>query len=130
MTGLKGTTQVVTSALSIGRELWRYGEPELAKRALSLSPIEVLRIGARAGELIVSKQAAVLWPDGPRGSETLLAAVEKFEGASRPLRRRRRLPERALPRELQATLEERWQAAAEVADVMDVLHARGLRPKT
>jgi hypothetical protein len=42
--------QVVTSSLSLARELWRYGESELADRALRLSPGQVADIGHRAGQ--------------------------------------------------------------------------------
>jgi hypothetical protein len=36
-------------------------------------------------------------PDGPRDKAYVLAAIEHLEGAMRPARRRRRLPERQLP---------------------------------
>jgi hypothetical protein len=121
---LRGTVRIITPALSIARELWRYGEPELAERALRLSPNEVLDIGARAGNLIMTRAAASLWPEGPRGSEVLLATFEYLEGAARPASRVRRLPEHRLPQHLQATEEERWRAASVVSEVMTARHAK------
>jgi hypothetical protein len=111
--------QVVTSGLSLARELWRYGEPDLARRALVLSAEDVLDIGARAEPMLVSGEAERLWPNGPKDRAILLAAVEHLEGAARPCIRRTRLPEDRLPDDLQATEEQRYAAAAEVARVMD-----------
>jgi len=119
--GARGTTTVVTSSLSLARELWRFGEPDLAARARGLSPLEVLEIGSRAGRLIVARAGKASWPDGPRGSEVVLAAIERLEGRPRPPRRRRRLPERPLPAELQATEEERWEAARPVGQLLTEL---------
>lgn len=110
--------QVVTSSLSLARELWRYGEPDLAGRALLLRPGQVADIGLRAGELYTSENADRLWPGGPAAKAVLLAAVEQLEGKPRPCARVRRLPERGLPEQLQATEEERWTAAREVASVL------------
>jgi hypothetical protein len=57
-----------------------------------------------------------LWPDGPRADKALLlAATERLEGKARPTQRTRRLPEGRLPAELQATEQERWEAANEVS---------------
>ncbi len=110
--------QVVTSSLSLARELWRYGEAELADRALHLSPDQVADIGQRAGQLHTSRQAEKLWPGGPGGKIVLLAAIELLEGRARPCARDRRLPEKMLPQQLQATEEERWAAAGEVAQIV------------
>ena len=41
--------QVITSPLSLARQLWRYGEPDLAGRALMSNATEVADIGERAG---------------------------------------------------------------------------------
>ncbi len=52
----------------------------------------------------------------PRGDKALLlAATELFEGKARPTERARRLPEKKLPAELQATEQELWDAANEIA---------------
>jgi hypothetical protein len=122
--GARGTTTVVTSSLSLARELWRFGEPDLAARARRLSPLEVLEIGSRAGELIVARAGKASWPEGPRGSEVVLAAIERLEGRPRPPRRRRRLPERQLPADLQATEKERWEAARPVGQLLTELQTR------
>ena len=103
--------RVITSPLSLARELWRYGEPELASRALSLSVDEVWDLGARVFDLANSGAADRAWPDGPRNKAYVLAAIEHLEGAPRPPKRARRLPEKRLPPELQATLEQRLAAA-------------------
>lgn len=114
-----GQTQVITSALSLARELWRYGEPDLADQALRLSPEHVADIGLRTGQLLSPGEADRLWPSGPRGDKALLLAViEQIEGRARPCARNRRLPEKTLPARLQATEEERWAAAQEVAEVV------------
>ena len=115
--------QVVTSALSLGRELWRYGESDLAGRACGMTPEDVLTVGGRAGVLMTTGEEARLWPDGPRNAALMLAVVEFLEGAARPCRRGRRLPESDLPDHLQATEEQRWAAAAEVARVNDQRNA-------
>lgn len=110
------TLNIVTSALSLARQLWRYGEPELAAKARKLRPPALLELGQRAGEIQVSGEADRLWPDGPRADRALLlAATEVLEGRARPARRARRLPEKQLPDELQATEQELWAAADEMA---------------
>jgi hypothetical protein len=114
-----GHMQVITSALSLARELCRYGEPQLADRALRLGPEQVADIGLRTGQLLSSGEADRLWPSGPRGDKALLVAViEQLEGNPRPCARNRRLPEKTLPARLQATEDERLAAAQEVAQVL------------
>lgn len=110
---------IVTSALSLARQLWRYGEPALAERALGLSPEDVAKIGYRSGMLVLSGDADRVWPDGPQDKAAVLAVMERLEGAPRPPRRARRLPEKRLPPHLQATEAERWHATTEVADAVD-----------
>jgi hypothetical protein len=117
--------QVITSSLSLARELWRRGEPGLADKALHLSPDQVADIGLRAGDLYTSGQADRLWPGGPPGKAVLLAAIEHLDGSARPCARNRRLPEKTLPSRLQATEGDRWTAAEGVARVLDGRHARG-----
>ncbi len=112
---------IVTSALSLARQLWRYGEPALAERALALSPEDIAKIGDRSGMLVLSGDADRLWPDGPQDKAAVLAVTERLDGAARPPRRSRRLPEDRLPRHLQATEAERWQATTEVAHTVDRL---------
>ena len=124
--GVVGYIQVVTTPLSLARELWRYGEPDLAWRAFRLSPEDVLLIGRRAGEFILSGTDAI-WPTGPKSASILVAAVEHLEGKPRPCARRRRLPEAQLPEELQATEEQRWEAVHEVDRVRDAQRTRTRR---
>jgi hypothetical protein len=99
---------IITSALLQARELWRYGEPDLAEKALALSPDEVLDLGARAGQLMETGDDHRIWPESNGGSwmACVLAAIEMLEGVARPPRRRRRLSEAALPTHLQATSRE------------------------
>ena len=110
-----GRMQVITSSLSLARELWRRGEPGLADAALQLSPDQVADVGSRAGEFYSSGEADWLWPGGPPPKALLLAATEQLEGSARPCARTRRLPERGLQAHLQAAEEERRAAAEEVA---------------
>jgi hypothetical protein len=112
---------LITSALSIARELWRYGEPDLAHRAMALTPDQVLDLGVRMMELYESGDAERLWPDGPKDKAFILGAIEHLEGAPRPARRRIRRPESQLPWDLQASRIERLDAATPVSNV---LHAR------
>ena len=123
--GAPGTSIVVTSSLSLARELWRLGEPELAARVLELSLREVLEVGLRAGEMTRARAGEAIWPEGPRGSEAVLAAIEWLEGSPRPPRRRRRTPERKVPAHLQATEEERWEAVRPVGELLTELQIRG-----
>jgi hypothetical protein len=108
--------RILTSSLSLARQLWRYGEAALASRARSLKPKDLVELGERAGEIQLSGEGDRLWPDGPRADKALLlAATELLEGKARPTQRTRRLPEGRLPAELQATEQERWEAANEVS---------------
>lgn len=119
-----GQMTIVMPPLSIARELWRYGEPELAGRALELTAEEALDIGERAGEMTLAGSREVLWPNGPRSRscEVLLAATEHFEGTPRPCSRTRRLAEKDLPRELQATEAELWEASAPLSAALTQRH--------
>ena len=108
--------KIVTSALSLARELWRYGEAPLAGRARKLKPKDLIELGERAGEIQASGEGDQLWPDGPRADKALLlAATELLEGKARPTQRTRRLPVGKLPAQLQATEQELYDAASEVS---------------
>lgn len=108
--------RIMTSSLSLARQLWRYGEATLADRARRLKPKDMIGLGERAGEIQTSGEGDRLWPDGPRGDRAmLLAATELLEGKARPTQRARRLPVGKLPDELRATEEELWDAANEVS---------------
>ncbi len=116
-----GSLTITSPPLSIARELWRLGEPDLAARAVGLSAEQAVDIAIRAGDLHQSGEARAVWHDGPSGttSALVLAAVEYFEGSMRPCARRRRLPEKNLPPALQASESERWAALAPVAQALD-----------
>jgi hypothetical protein len=105
-------SRVVTTALSLARELWRYGEPDLVNRALSLTPEAVLSIGSRAFPIYDSFET--IWPGGPKRAYVVLAAIEYLEGVVRPCARRTRLPETRLPEYLQASEAQRWAALAPI----------------
>lgn len=115
-----GRFVITMPQLSIARELWRYGEPELANRAMALTADDAADIGERAGDLHHSGAAARIWPNGPNGvtPAVLLAAIEFLEGRMRPASRVRRLPERNLPVAMRLSEEDRWQAMQPVSDVM------------
>jgi hypothetical protein len=108
--------RILTSSLTLARELWRYGEAPLAGRARKLKPTDLITLGERAGEIQASGEGDRLWPDGPRGNKALLlAATELLEGKARPTQRTRRLPVARLPAELRATEQELLDAASEVS---------------
>jgi DNA-directed RNA polymerase subunit K/omega len=108
--------RIETSSLALARELWRYGEPALAKKARALRPPKVLQLAERAGEIQMSGESDRLWPEGPRADKALLlAATELLEGKARPTQLTRRLPEKKLPPDFQATEEDLWDAANEIA---------------
>lgn len=115
-----GRFVITIPPVSLARELWRFGEPDLAMRA-ALTSVEAVDIGERAGSLQHSGEVSHLWPDGPRGiaAAVMLAAIEHLEGRPRPCGRSRRLPEKNLPASLQLGEAERWSAAESVAREMD-----------
>lgn len=116
-----GRFVITIPPVSIARELWRFGEPELAMRAVELTPGEAADIGERAGSMHQSGEAARLWPGGPRGvaPAVMLAAIEHIEGRARPCSRTRRLPEKDLPASLRLSEAERWSASEPVSREMD-----------
>jgi hypothetical protein len=75
----------------LAQDLWAYGEDDLAVRALELSDLELGRVGATAGTLLLDDEHVT-----PSGASMLLAkacalaAVEVIEGTRRPLTRQRR----------------------------------------
>jgi hypothetical protein len=114
-----GSVHVVTSPLTLARELFRYGEPALAERAFALLPAEVAQIGSRVADLRMTGASERIWPGGPRNAALLLGVIEHLDGAARPCSRSRRLPEKALPEHLQATEAERWAASVPVSRALD-----------
>lgn len=115
-----GSLTITSPPLSIARELWRLGEPDLAARAASLSAEQAVDIAIRAGELHESGDAHAAWPHGPSITTPalMLAAIEYLEGSLRLCARNRRLPEKNLPQTLQATEEELWAALTPVAQAL------------
>ncbi len=116
-----GEMRFAVSPLSLARELYRYGEPALADRALALGDEAAVAIGKRIGDAGFRSQAHRIWPDGPADAVLLVAAVAYLEGVPRPCARTRRLPESALPEHLRATEGERYAAAlpAVLAQIRD-----------
>ena len=89
--------ELFTPRADLAEDLWRYGEDDLWKRALTASNRRMKRISdasmrhllegpqvASGGSMLISKALA-------------LAAVEVFEGKPRPLARERRRPENDVP---------------------------------
>lgn len=116
-----GKLVITMPAVSYARELWRFGERELAYRAASMDARECADVGERAGELSLSGEAPGLWPGGPSGhaSAILLAVIEHLEGRARPCSRSRRAPAKSLPPEWQLSESQRWAAVESVAREMD-----------
>ena len=112
---------ILMPAVSYARELWRFGEPDLARRAAAMSPSECADVGERAAHLSLSGEAKLLWPGGPRGhaSAVLLAAVEHREGRPRPCARVRRLPEKSLPEGWKLSEDQRWAELEPVSREMN-----------
>jgi hypothetical protein len=119
--------QVVTTPLSIARNLWRYGEDDLMESALALSADQVADIGARAGELMSdTAHANAIWPGLPRNGYLLIAAIEVLDSSSRPAKRSRRRAEKTMPASLVASEAERWAdpMLAEVTRIVDERNRR------
>jgi hypothetical protein len=119
--------RVVTTPLSLARNLWRYGEDELVEAALALSAEQVADIGERAGELMSDRAAAnAIWPGLPERGYILIAALEMLDGSSRRAKRSRRRAENAMPANLVAGEAERW-ADPMFAEVTRIVDARDRR---
>ena len=122
-----GRFVITMPAVSYARELWRFGEKDLAYRAAAMDAGECADVGERAGQLSLSGEAPRLWPGGPSGysSAILLAVIEHLEGRARPCSRTRRAPAKSLPPEWQLSEEQRWAAIEPVAREMDSRLANG-----
>lgn len=126
-----GRLVITMPAISYARELWRFGEPDLARRASEMTASQCADVGERAGHLILSGEADRLWSHGPPGNSTaiLLAVTEYLEGRARPCARTRRLPAKSLPDEWMLTEEELWERSGPVNDEMNSrLHRRWQPP--
>jgi hypothetical protein len=115
-----GRFVIAMPAVSYARELWRFGEADLAERAAEMTATECAIVGERAGEMYRRGVHEQVWPDGPRAaSVVMLAVIEHLEGRARPCARKRRLPERSLPDRWRLTEEERWQEARTMSPALD-----------
>jgi hypothetical protein len=108
---------ITISAPLLARELWQFGEPELAGRVLALPPEAMADICFRSGELAQAGDVERLWPVGPNytAKTTILAATEYLEGQARPATRNRRLPLKGLPAHLAVSEAEEARASGEVS---------------
>ena len=131
MTGhlVPGRFVIVTNSVSLARQLWRYGEPELAERVADLAVEEVADLGIRAAALADAGEPERLWPAGPGFSNgaQVLASIERLEGVLRPPRRNRRRPEKSLPAKWQVPEDVLWTLTAAVGTEID---RRRSRPTT
>ncbi|HEX2904292.1 MAG TPA: hypothetical protein VHO01_12620 [Jatrophihabitans sp.] len=90
--------RVVTSAKSLARELWAFGEDDLWPQALVLAPGSIAALSAEFGRLRTDPTAvARVWPQAPAEAFLLLPVIEQLEGRRRPARRSRRRPLSAMP---------------------------------
>jgi hypothetical protein len=113
---------VRTSALSLARRLWCYGEDDLWPRALQLPPSVVADLASEFGRL-ASDRAAVerIWPSAPRDAPLLIPMIQYLEGRPRPAVRTRRRPTKAMPAILAVDEGDRWAdpGLAEVSRILD-----------
>ena len=120
---------VVTSPLSLARVLWWYGEDDLWRDALGLTPVVVADLSPRFAELGNAPTVVeLMWPGAPLADAYLvLGAIEHLEGRPRPATRRHRrgVP---LPDELNRGETERWHDPA-LAEVFRLVNARTGEPE-
>lgn len=124
-------TEVVTSALSLARLLWWYGEDELWPKARALEPIQVADLADEFGRLRDDPaKVARVWPDAPRDAYLVLPVIELLEGRARPAARRRKRPRKLMPAELALSKDERWAdpGLAEVSRILIERQAAGPSP--
>ena len=90
--------RVLTSAKSLARELWSYGEDDLWPQALVLDPATLAGMSAEFGRLRTDAEAvARIWPEAPDEAYLLIPAIERLEGKRRPAARSRRRPRTTMP---------------------------------
>lgn len=92
------SVRVLTSAKSLARELWAFGEDELWPQALVMEPQVIAELSAEFGRLH-SDPAAVhrIWPGAPDEGFLLLPVIERLAGRRRPPVRSRRRPRSTMP---------------------------------
>lgn len=114
--------QVRTSALSLARLLWWYGEDELWPLALKMTPLEVADLADEFGRLTLDPSAVqAIWPGAPRDAVLLLPVIRHLKGVDRPAARTRRRASKGMPTVLNRSEEERWADPdlREVARILD-----------
>lgn len=90
--------RVVTSAKSLARDLWAFGEDNLWPEALVLAPEAVASMSAEFGRLRTDPEAVGrIWPGAPEEAFLLIPVIELLEGRRRPAARSRRRPRTAMP---------------------------------
>lgn len=92
------SVRVVTSAKSLARELWAFGEDELWPQALVLAPDAIAGLSAEFGRLRTDPEAVHrIWSDAPDEAFLLIPVIEMLDGRRRPAVRSRRRPRSAMP---------------------------------
>ena len=106
----------------LAADLWEYGEDELANRALSLSDLELARVGVLAGRILLSDEYATPSGASPMlGKACALAAVHLLDGKRDLARKRRRI---RTPDDYSWLLPEDWEPPPEDEEPREVfLHA-------
>ncbi len=92
------SVRVLTSAKSLARDLWAFGEDDLWPQALVLAPDAIAGLSAEFGRLRTDPEAVRrIWPDAPEEAFLLIPVIEKLEGLRRPAVRSRRRPRSGMP---------------------------------
>jgi len=98
---------VLTSAKSLARELWAYGEDDLWPQALVFEPATLAGLAAEFGRLRTDAEAVGrVWPDAPDEAFLLIPVIERLEGRRRPAARSRRRPRTHMPAILRPEIED------------------------
>lgn len=113
---------VRTSALSLARLLWWYGEDDLWPRALQLQPSAVADLGPEFARLASDRSAVErVWAKAPTDAALLLPTIQLLTGETRAAVRRRRRPTKDMPVALAIDMEGLWgdPGLAEVSRILD-----------
>jgi hypothetical protein len=101
------SVHVMTSAKSLARGLWSFGEDELWPQAMVLGPEAVAGLAAEFGRLRTDPAAVQrIWPGAPDEAFLLIPVIEHLEGRRRPAARSRRRPRSAMPAILHPDLDD------------------------
>jgi hypothetical protein len=123
--------RVLTSAKSLARELWSYGEDDLWPQALVLDPPTLANLSAEFGRLRTDAEAvARIWPEAPDEAYLLIPAIERLEGRRRPAARSRRRPRTTMPAILRPDSDDPTDEPGfcEVRSLVEAETARARRP--